>query len=426
MIVAVDYLVQEPIFEFTLRALFQSPEGLRTSEVNITAITHGLESFLVQSGVPKTIKPDDPVDLGIKIANHGLIERQFVVEITNNPCDLDVTRRSTVTVDAKETVEHTISVAGPNDRIWYFSEDCSMTVTVSRADEPGRQQASLLLLRVNGGYIDPAWVMWTVAIIAAVVLVFLLAKRQKEKVEEELLGKPQKPWEIPAEKVYLTHLKTKDERAWYVVRKFVMEDEYASALLWYKSYKHATKGERKKERLVLKQEHELEKWEKGWQKKLQKPAAKADRFEARLEKKLARKTRRDHRKAVRKWRKEARSLEKAHAKQEERALEKWQKKAAKAERKGRDVPPRPEFPEPDYAPQPEREEPVLAEHKWQRKADRFRGRMERKKERLEAKYARQHQRRLRKVRRKVRRVARKIDDPDFAAEHPLLQDQSAS
>lgn len=424
--IAVNYQVKARELSFTLRAVFDSPEGPRTAELNVTVLTNGLESFLVQSGIPQKIAPDAVGASTLQVTNHGLVERQFDVAVTDDPCGMQATGATGVVVGPKQTEEFVVTFAGPREKPYYFTQDCSLGITVTPSDSPGSFQSARLMVKIDGAYVDPVWVFWTLGIMTAIALIVFLVKRQKERVEEEVLGKPQKPWEIPAEKVYLEHLKEKDERAWYVVRHFLMEDEYASSLAWYHAYKGATKGGRKKERLIVKQERDFSDWEKDWEKRIAVPVTQADSYEAKLQKKLEKTAKKRRRRSLRRWRKQTRKLEKAHAKQQERALEKWEKKAKRADRKGRDIPEKPVVPEPEKPEEPRKEPAILADHPWQAKADRYRMRMAALQERLQERFEAQRGKRLKKVQKKVRKVARKLDDPDFTAEHPLLSDDAAA
>jgi hypothetical protein len=110
-----------------------------------------------------------------------------------------------------------------------------------------------------------------------------------------------------------------------------------------------------------------------------------------------------------------------HAKQVERALERWQKDSKKAAKKGLEAPPRPVLAEPDYPEEPEPRSLALADHKWAKRAARYRARRVKEQGDLEVRFEKADARHLARLRRKVQRMARKLDDPDFVAEHPLLR-----
>ena len=420
--VGVSQLVQEPFMPMEFTAVVEANGRTYRSTVNVTVYTLGVQSFNAQpEDVGGEIKPGAIVNVPIRITNGALLPRGFDIEVADNPCGLLVATSGNNLVGPKETKTYTVSARAPEDKLWYFSEICSLGIQVAPNDAPSSIRYLTAPLIINGGFVDPQWVINTVAILLILLILLFLLARRKARVEEEILGKPQKPWLIPVEALYLKALRRKDSRAWYVVRHYLMEDEYRSSLLWYKAYKRQTKGSRKKEALVLRQEKAYERWKKAWAKDIAKPIKKADRFEAQLQKKLDRKAAKDHRKQMGKYDSVRGQMEKAHAKQVERVSEKHEKAAAKARKKGQPVPPKPVVAKPDYPDEPEAPQYVLAEHKWAKKAARHRARQVRRQGDLEVKFEKADARRLRKVRRKVQRMARKLDDAQFLAEHPLLQ-----
>lgn len=414
--------VANPYFPFTMTAVVQTSAGTFTASANFTALTLGLPSFNAQVGdVGGDIRPGQIVDIPVRITNGALFPRGFDVQVVENTCHLSAVASTNNLVGGKETKTYTVSVRGPTSSPWYFSSVCSLGIQVAPNDSPLATRVVTAPLTINGGYVNPQWVIWLVEILIVLLIIILFLVRRKARIEEEILGKPQKPWTIPVEALYLRALRQKDERAWYVVRHHLMEEEYRSSLLWYKAYKKATKGSRQKEALVLRQEKQYERWKAGWQKDIAKPLKAADKYEAKLQRKLDRKARKQDRKTARKVRSITRKMAAAHAKRLERALEKWQKQVRKAEKKGLEAPPRPQLPEPDYPEEPEPSTVLLADHKWAKKAARFRARRVKEQGNLEVRFEKADARRLAKLRRKVHRIARKLDDPDFVAEHPLLR-----
>lgn len=425
VVVSASQLVQNPYFPFTLTAIVSASGGPYYAHLNLTALTLGVASFNAQAeDLGGELKPGQIVDAKIRITNGALEPRAFDIEVASNQCGLLVATSNHNLVGPKSTEVYTVSLRAASAKPWYFSEICELGIQVNPSDAPSATRSISVPVIINGGYVNPVWVFWLVFITVAVILLFLFLARRKERIEEELLGKPQKPWTIPVEALYLRVLRQKDERAWYVVRHHLMEEEYQSSLLWYKAYKKATKGTRAKEALVLRQEKKYERWKAKWAKAIAKPSKKADKFEAKLQRKLDRQGRKQDRKDARKVRKITKKMSAAHAKQVEKALEKWQKQSRKATKKGLEAPPRPVLPEPDYPEEPEPRSYVLADHKWAKKAARFRSRRVREQGNLEVKFEKADARHLAKLRRKVQRLARKLDDPDFIAEHPLLRSEA--
>jgi hypothetical protein len=411
-----------PFYPIELVAHITVPDGTQyTQNVTLLGFSLGANSFAAQVTSSYEIRPRQVIDVPVRLTNLALETRGFDMEVVDNACGLPVATQSNNLVPGKSQADYTVSIQGPEGKLYYFSDSCSVSVAVSPSGRGDIVQTAVISLQVSGGYVNPVWVFNTLGLLLVLLLLFLVLARRKARIEEEILGKPQKPWTIPVEALYLKALRQKDERAWYVVRHYLMEDEYRSALLWYKAYKKSTKGDRKKERLVVVQEKAYDRWKAAWRRDIDRPIRKADRREAQLQRKLDRKARKAHRRQMAKYRKLRRKLEAAHAKQVERAGKRHAKEAARAARKGLPAPKRPVVAEPDYPDEPQPVPIPLAGHRWSRKAARYRARMVRRQGDLEVRFEKADARRLRKVRRKVHKLARKLDDPEFVKEHPLLQ-----
>ncbi len=356
------------------------------------------------------------------VRNTGSFHRTFQSEVRDNPCGLRVAPPATFTIDGRTEKDLEFSIQGPEDRFWYLTEDCTVMIDVWATDNPGLKKTAVVSIVVDGFYVDPVWVFWLIAIALAVFLIVLVVKRRKERIEEEILGKPQKPWLIPVEQVYLERLKEKDERAWYMVRHYLMEEEYRSALLWYEAEKQGTKATRQKERAILREEAKYKRWQRRWEKRIEQPVKDADRFAAKLQKKLDRKATKRHKKRLRAHKKEVAKLEAAHEAAQKKALAKWEKQAAKAEKKGLAVPEKPEADDLDLPPLPVLEAQDVEESRYAKRLDRVRRKAEREEGDLEVKYEKADAKYRAKLARKVQKLARKIDDPDFVDEHPILRD----
>lgn len=418
--------VGDPYYPATITVVMRGNGQEVRHNVTVTAYSPGRDGFNAQVSRSFIVEPEQISTVPLRITNIGLYPRTFDLEVADNPCNVAVSPPSSIVVGGKSTEEVFVTVQGPTDRLWYFTEPCSITLRVVPQDNPNIDRTVILGGQVNGGYFNPVWAFWAVGLLLAAVLLVLFVADRKARIEEELLGKPQKPWTIPVEKVYLDHLKQRDPRAHYVVRHFLMEEEYASSLLWYREFKRATAGTRSKERIVVSQERKVERFRRKWDRIVARPVGKADRLEARLQKRLDRKGKGSLRKQHQKWRKTTRRMQAAYEAKVKRATGKWEKQAARAQRKDKPVPEKPSFPRPDYPVEPTGDRLLLAEHKWNRKAQRFRARRLKQQGDLEVKAEKKEARLLHKVRKRVEKVARRLDDPDFAAEHPLLGGKAAA
>lgn len=409
-----------PNFVVNITATTLTDGGRFVHYAKVSFFSEGIQGLAVRAGRSLDLDARQIGQTSIIVTNVALQPRTVETMVIDNPCGLLVAPPAQFTLRERETRELQFSVQGPEGRFWYNSQDCSLLVGAHAVGSGGEPRTTSVGVTVNGFYVDPTWVFWAAVVALVAVLLFLFVKRRKDRIEEEILGKPQKPWTIPIEKVYLEHLRRKDERAWYVVRHHLMEEEHRSALLWYQHYKHATRASRKKERVILREEQSYERWQRHWERRLAKPLAQADRFEAKLQRRLDRRSRQLHREATKKWRRLTAKLQAHHQAAAAKAEAAWQKQAAKAQKKGRPVPPRPAVAAPEDPPRPEPVPIPLAEHRWAKKAARFRRRRERELGNLEVKHEKADARRRRHVVRRMQRLARRLDDPDFVQEHPML------
>jgi hypothetical protein len=408
-----------PYYKAHIKATVTTAGGTFVRTADLLFFSRGVTGFTVLPGPSvDNLQPLEIKQVSLAVYNQASVKRTFEFELKDNACAIGVGVPATTVVLPKTFATVQFSIQGPNARFNPLSDDnCVLGFAVHAQDNPTQALTVTLPVKITGTYFDPLAVFYVVAAIVLLVLLVLFLRRRKERLEEEILGKPQKPWTIPVEQVYLRHLKAKDQRAWYVVRHYLMEDEYRSSLLWYKAYKKATRGDRKRERLVLVQEKTYARWRRAWERAVAKPVRKADRLEAKLQRKLDRKARKAHRKATAKWRKATRKLEAKHAKRVEREAALHGKLLARARKKGLPEPELPEVPAPELPPEPGLQARPLAEHRWSRKAARFRRRMLRRQGNLEVKFEKADARQQLRLRRKVQKLARNLGDADFVAQH---------
>lgn len=414
---------RDPVFEFEINITTTDRYGgSKTTVMQFAAISPGLASFsAINVGAPLRLQPDGIGETRLLISNAaGFTPREFSVDVGNNPCNLEINTAPTL-IPAGGQAETIITVVAPADKFWYNAESCLASLEVFASEAPTNILAVTLSAQVNGLYLNVDHLIIFLAATAALILILLILAYRKARIEEEILGKPQAPWTIPAEKVYLTHLKAKDKRSWYIVRHYLMEEEYQSSLLWYRAYKKATKGERKRERVIVAHEHVYDRFERKWAKRIARPEKRADRKKAQLEKKYARLHRKAHKEALRAYKKDVRSIEKAHDKKVKKALKKWSKLAKVAAKKGAQAPPQPHFDAPIHGDAPVKPEGDFESHKLAIKEARFRAKQMKKKLALQTKHAKGEAKVKAKVRRKVEKLAKKLDDPSFVDSLDALQ-----
>lgn len=413
--------VTDPYMQMTLTANVTTQLGTFARSLSLAFFTDGVPGFTVSPQGSITFGPRDVATATFRVSSLASLPQTIQFEIVENPCNLRAAAPSTVTLPGRGVAMRSITVQGPEEKFWYNSESCFLRVEAYSTTNPDLVRSTVVGVDVDGFYVAPEWVFWTVAILLAAAVVLLFLRRRKEAIEEEILGKPQKPWTIPVEQVYLRHLRARDERAWYMVRHHLMEEEYQSALLWHKNYRKATRGQHTKERAVLRHERELDAWRAKWERRIERPEQKVERMERRLQKGLDRAARSRHKQGLRKHASVVAKIEKAHANKVQRLTERHEKQVARAQKKGLAAPPPPSVPAAQFPDQPTLQAVPLSDHKLQKKVDRAWRHAHKKRGNLEVRYERKEARKLHQIRKRVRRVARKIDDPDFVREHPLLQ-----
>ncbi|MBN1859913.1 MAG: hypothetical protein JW840_00470, partial [Candidatus Thermoplasmatota archaeon] len=104
-----------------------------------------------------------------------------------------------------------------------------------------------IFIETQGLYVSEENSVYTIGafLLFLVILFFLITWRRKTSVQTG--KKPEKPWKIPEEIHHLEELKRTDKNA-YEQERLLMEDEYKSALLWYKDDKKILPKDRKKEK----------------------------------------------------------------------------------------------------------------------------------------------------------------------------------
>lgn len=415
--------VDVALYEFDVNVTTRDAYGgVKTTLLRISGYTPGAAGFTALSPSPERVKPDSITTLEAKISNGGsLYTRTFETQVANNPCGFTIAA-PTITLVEGQSDTLPISLIAPSDQAWYNYKSCLVQLKVFPSTNPANAQTITMVMTVNGVYVDGDQVVTAIVIAAILAILIFFFLYRKARIEEEILGKPQAPWTIPAEKVYLAHLKKKDQRAWYIVRHYLMVEEYKSSLLWYTAYKRATRGERKRERIIVGHEHVYDRFEAKWAKRIAKPGKLADRNRSKLQKKVSRSMRKAHKADMQSYRKAVKRVEKAHDKKVKKALKKWSKLAKKAAKKGAEAPTQPHFDAPTHAKAPTATEWSFDDHKLALKEAKFRAKMANREAKLRTQHAREEAKIKAKVRRKVEKLAKKLDDPSFINSLDVLQD----
>lgn len=237
----------------------------------------------------------------------------------------------------------TLRVITPRDLFWYNSIPMTMLVAVEAPGGTGRA-TTLQTIFINGFYVSENLILLVLAFLLQLFLLIFLIVFAKRQYERRFLGRPIPPWQIPEERAHLDRLKREDPRAHYVLRYFLMEEEYRSALLWFYAYKKISKRQLRAEaRAVSLREKAdemqaapaerlskaFERVQRRYQRKIERRQLWIERKGARLQGKLEANQEKDFDQDHEKWEKRVEKLKAKANRPQARAHKKWEKQVEK-------------------------------------------------------------------------------------------------
>jgi len=214
-------------------------EDFGTSYIYIPVKASSLNNIKMDTTLStKEVPPHSHTHFDVTVKNFGYYKDMFQLEFINDG-DLKVAASGQVFVlNPGESQNIRISVLTP-EKIYDFGTPNAIEVYATSTSDPNPVLLGTIVVITKGAYISPL----TGIILAPMITILILIYFRKQKKEQELFGKPQKPWNIPIERKHLEELKQKDKEA-YEKERLMMEDEYKSAMLWYDSYRQSIKQEK--------------------------------------------------------------------------------------------------------------------------------------------------------------------------------------
>ena len=189
-----------------------------------------LEDSTKETG-PKTI-----VDFNLDIKNEGYYKDVFEFEIEEENGLMGLMNQQAVTMLPGETKRVTLEILTP-EKFFDPGTPNEVRVYVRSTGNSTKTLIGSLIVVTKGFYISPLVGIIAAPIIALLVIGYIGFVWYKNKRDHELFGKPDKPWDSPAEKKFLKELKEKDEEKYNQTLE-MMQQEYQSAMLWWKSSHH--------------------------------------------------------------------------------------------------------------------------------------------------------------------------------------------
>jgi len=185
---------------------------------------------------PINMKPDELRTIPIKIKNLGSHIDCFNFRIASkSDSELIISPPPAITLGPNEVGYTSIGVASPHA----FNDPGTarlINVEAYSIYDPGESFNNTVTVITRGVYISEMITIYSAIFLTLVLIVVAFLFHRRKRFLAKKCKKPEKPWNISNEKKYLENLKEKDKKAHNEALK-MMEDEYRSALLWYKDYR---------------------------------------------------------------------------------------------------------------------------------------------------------------------------------------------
>jgi hypothetical protein len=210
-------------------------------------------NFAFINPLEPTIKaaPRSIVYFPIQIINKGEYRGIYEFKIAEQSGMIGLVSQQTLLLEPGETKVVQMGVRTP-EAFYDFGTPRNINIIISPLGSPSEQFVTSVVVITEGFYISPLVSIVLAWIIILILLLYFLFFYLRNKREQKVFGKPEKPWNIPEEKVHLQDLKQDNKEAYEQERK-MMQDEYKSALLWYQHNRQILRKQPKEGKPVQKE-----------------------------------------------------------------------------------------------------------------------------------------------------------------------------
>ncbi len=264
---SVTYFTGDKSVELELHVKVSRPTTANTALVRITFTAYGGDNSLM--GVAnsdilvsikqyhlaevtavqqfKEVSPDTIVYFPIEVTNRGNYEDTFSFETSNESNGFLGLVSGQLTLSPGETGQISLMLLTPYTFFYDFGSKTSLNISAYSIYEPSKKFSTMIQITSRGFYMSDLFIFSIILMIFILIFVYIMISFILEKRNIEVYGKPNKPWSIPEEKKYLEKLKEKNKEEYEKIRQ-MMNDEYQSALLWFKSYREELKWKEKEKK----------------------------------------------------------------------------------------------------------------------------------------------------------------------------------
>ncbi len=233
--IAVDYAV---VIGIRVTRVDTLGNDFGESIIYIPVKASSLNNIKMESTITtKEVAPRSFTHFDIIIKNNGYYRDMFKLEFEQEDGLKVAASKQLFVLDPGASMDLRIDVLTP-EKFYDLGTPNRIEIYATSASDEEPVHIGTVVVITKGLYISPLIGLILAPIIIILLLAFFLFYHSKQKKVEQLIKKPEKPWNIPEEKKHLEELKKKDKEA-YEKELTMMEDEYKSAMLWFEDHKQS-------------------------------------------------------------------------------------------------------------------------------------------------------------------------------------------
>ncbi len=216
--------------------------------VNVVVYVKPFHAVKIEALPPSKLAPNEIVSIPVLVENQGNYNDTFNFKIRSETgYPLTLTKNSTITLRPGEQRQALVGVAVPANFLDTGTLHSIFIDTYSVEDNTTSIASQRIFVETQGLYFSEENSMYTIGFGLLFIIGVVLFLIWRRKIHGKTGKKPEKPWTLPEEQAHLAELKRTDKNA-YEQERILMEDEYKSALLWYKDDKKQSRGKQTKEK----------------------------------------------------------------------------------------------------------------------------------------------------------------------------------
>lgn len=199
---------------------------------------------------PEKLSPNEIISIPVLVQSYGNYNDTISFRAkSENGSLLRLTQNSSITLKPGGEGQLFVGVASPNNFLDTGTIH-SITLEAFSIDQPNITIATQnIMLETQGLYISEENATYSFGVGFLILFIFIIFIYWRRKTSEKTSKKPEKPWKIPEEQQRLSELKQTDKNA-YEQERIMMQDEYKSALLWYKDDRKRSRTKPTKEKSI--------------------------------------------------------------------------------------------------------------------------------------------------------------------------------